>query len=343
MQKYIAAFETNHSIDRLPGARPTRILLGYWKPSSEVDPKDRHAAYGILCQDDSLRVRVVRETRDGRFVDGNFPSGAGSQIFYEEVEFEPHLQALSKEQIKEYCRIRQHQLDHGETSAERVENETKAVYEARIRAGTMAYRKPRKVTVPMFAASPLGDGDKHLNGQSSYVGPEFIQLRRTEVRSIQASPDEDERHTNGLQSIEIERIKALARREITRTEAAQSRADRQAIHREHAVTAAAAGNSSAATVAVANSEVTFENHSKTDSQIPFYKPEDMQRLHRVWARQETLRNKSSSENIKTYDGHKYERRTTGPFKGKLVSQGTIISIDGDDYVEYCVLTKPSVF
>ncbi|EXU94497.1 hypothetical protein X797_012433, partial [Metarhizium robertsii] len=189
MQKYISAFQTHHSIDPLLGTRPTRILLGYWKPSSEVDPKDRHAVYGILCQDDVFGVRVVRETRDGRFVDGNFPSGAGSQwVFYEEVAFEPHLQALSKEEIKEYCRVRQHQFDHGETSAKRVENETKAVYEARIRAGTMPYRKSRKAIVPMFAASPLGDGDKHLNGQSSYGGPELRQLRRTELRSIQVSP-----------------------------------------------------------------------------------------------------------------------------------------------------------
>jgi hypothetical protein len=34
-------------------------------------------------------------------------------------------------------------------------------------------------------------------------------------------------------------------------------------------------------------------------------------------------------------GIKYERKQTGPFEGKLVSRGTIISIDDDDYVEVC--------
>ncbi|POR36181.1 Uncharacterized protein TPAR_03624 [Tolypocladium paradoxum] len=69
----------------------------------------------------------------------------------------------------------------------------------------------------------------------------------------------------------------------------------------------------------------------------------MQRLNKVWARQESLRMKAASEDAKMYDGVKYERKSTGPFMGKLVSQGTIINIDGEDYVEYRVLTKPSFF
>lgn len=36
---------------------------------------------------------------------------------------------------------------------------------------------------------------------------------------------------------------------------------------------------------------------------------------------------------------KYERKADGPFAGKLVSSGTIITIDGEDYVEYKVLAK----
>ncbi|PHH81936.1 hypothetical protein CDD83_3402 [Cordyceps sp. RAO-2017] len=123
----MAAHQTRFSIDPLPGTRPTRILLGFWKPSSEPDPKDRHAVYGILGQNDMFRVKVVRETRDGRFVDGNFPAGAGALwIPYEEVEFNDHLKALNRQEIKEYCRIRQYQMDHGELKDERIENETKA-------------------------------------------------------------------------------------------------------------------------------------------------------------------------------------------------------------------------
>ncbi|OAQ96210.1 hypothetical protein LLEC1_01481, partial [Akanthomyces lecanii] len=75
----------------------------------------------------------------------------------------------------------------------------------------------------------------------------------------------------------------------------------------------------------------------------FHESEDIERLNRVWAAQESLRLRGGSEDAKVYDGVKYERKGTGPFMGKLVSQGTIITIDGEDYVEYRVLTKPSFF
>ncbi|KAM3559828.1 hypothetical protein ARSEF4850_003947 [Beauveria asiatica] len=42
-----------------------------------------------------------------------------------------------------------------------------------------------------------------------------------------------------------------------------------------------------------------------------------------------------------FNGVTYVRRTNGSFKGKLVSPGKIITIEGQDYVEYCVLAKLS--
>ena len=57
----------------------------------------------------------------------------------------------------------------------------------------------------------------------------------------------------------------------------------------------------------------------------FHESEDIARLNRIWARQESLRLRAgSSEDAKIYGGFKYERyerRPTGPFVGKLVSQG----------------------
>lgn len=44
---------------------------------------------------------------------------------------------------------------------------------------------------------------------------------------------------------------------------------------------------------------------------------------------------------KLFNGITYVRKTHGSFKGKLVSPGKIITIDGQDYVEYCVLAKLS--
>jgi len=81
----------------------------------------------------------------------------------------------------------------------------------------------------------------------------------------------------------------------------------------------------------------------TNGRVLFHESDDVQRLNDLWERQETLRVKAGAEEAKFYDGVKYERKPTGPFVGKLVSQGTIINIDGEDYVEYRVLTKPSFF
>ncbi|PTB63891.1 hypothetical protein BBK36DRAFT_1180749 [Trichoderma citrinoviride] len=322
----------------LPGTRPTRILLGYWRGSSEEDARDRHAVYGILGQNDMFRVKVVRETRDGRFVDGNFPSGAGALwIQYEEVEFEPHLKPLQRAEIKEYCRVRQYQLDQGELPEDRVGNEIRAVQEAQARAGS-GYRH---VHQPIAPYHPIAADDADLASRSDVGGvqPEVRQSRRGESRATprqsfnendvrqprsyaeQEPPRPDSRATNRSQNTDgMERANALARREIARVEAAQGRADRHAMHRERA--AALVADAAAAAAAAS---------------------EDMQRLNKVWARQETLRLKAGAEDAKVYDGVKYERKTNGPFMGKLVSQGTIINIDGEDYVEYRVLTKPSFF
>lgn len=76
----------------------------------------------------------------------------------------------------------------------------------------------------------------------------------------------------------------------------------------------------------------------------FHESQDIERLNRVWARQESLRLRAgSSEDAKIYDGFKYERKPTGLFMGQLVSQGTIITIEDEDYVEYHMLTKSSLF
>ncbi|KID81064.1 hypothetical protein MGU_11549 [Metarhizium guizhouense ARSEF 977] len=141
----------------------------------------------------------------------------------------------------------------------------------------------------------------------------------------------------------MERSTAVVRREIARVEAAQNRPDYHIAHRERTVAAAAVDAANAAAVAPsAASRMSLEHHHSTNGRISFHTSEDMQRMNRVWARQETL-HMSSSDRVKMYDGDKYERKVTGPFMGKLVSQGRIINIDGDDYIEYRVLTKPSFF
>lgn len=337
--------------DPLVGTRPTRILLGYWKGSSETDPKNRHAVYGILGQNDMFRVKLVRETRDGRFIDGNFPIGAGALwIPYEEVEFEKHLKQLQRLEIKEYCRVRQYQIDHGETPEERPSNELQAVQEAQSRAGyvhkpapnNQPPPAPRPTTYAVIAPEPPAEVVDQ-SPRSGFGGHELRQSRRVEARGEsrplrQPLPEAEARPpVNRVQSTDaVERTNSLARREIARAEAAQGRADRQAAHRERAF-AAAADAANAAAAAAAAAIPTVNGRSR------LHESEEMQRLNKVWARQENLRVKAGGEDAKIYGGVKYERKATGPFVGKLVSQGTILNIDGEDFVEYRVLTKPSFF
>ncbi|XWW98271.1 hypothetical protein V2A60_006269 [Cordyceps javanica] len=363
-------------LDPLHGTRPTRIVLGFWRGSSEPLPRDRHAVYGILGQNDMFRVKVVRETRDGRYVDGNFPSGAGALwIHYDEVEFEPHIKNLSRPEIKEYCRIRQYQVDRGETVGERRANELRAADDARIRATaflpthhlqgiTKVYSQRGDIDgggggggSPAAGASSAASASADSPGGRASGGHELRQLRRADakpdnVRAGRHSLGDIEATTasltnNGgstprtMHSVEgLERANALARREIARVEAAQGRADRHAVHRERVAQAADA----AALAASGGGTVPSPPMTNGGGPRPlFHESEDIERLNRVWARQESLRLRAGSEDAKIYDGVKYERKPTGPFMGKLVSQGTIITIDGEDYVEYRVLTKPSFF
>ncbi|KAH7181793.1 hypothetical protein DER46DRAFT_545228 [Fusarium sp. MPI-SDFR-AT-0072] len=340
-----------HTVDPLPGTRPTRILIGHWAKSNSPDPRDRHAVYGILGQNDMFRVKLVRETRDGRFVEGNFPAGAGALwIAYEEVAFEPHLKNLARNEIKEYCRVRQYQIDMGEKEGERTSNETKAVYEAQARAAGTNYKAPAPLSIaPALPRLPGDYGEESdQTGRMGYGGHELRQSRRVEAARAEArqsyididtppQPAPAPRQTTGRASLNnnaIERTSALAEREIARVELAQERAHLQAANRERAAAAAA----QAAQAAAANIPGMAVNGRQQ-----LHERDEMQRLNKVWARQESLRLRTNAEDAKMYAGVKYERKTQGPFTGKLVSQGTIINIDGEDYIEYRVLAKPSFF
>lgn len=57
--------------------------------------------------------------------------------------------------------------------------------------------------------------------------------------------------------------------------------------------------------------------------------------------QEPLREWSASKDAKVYGDQIYERKSTGPFAGNFAAQGTLINIDGEDFVEYRVLMRPS--
>ncbi|KAF4994586.1 hypothetical protein FGRMN_5701 [Fusarium graminum] len=339
-------------VDPLPGTRPTRILIGHWAKSDVPNSRDRHAVYGILGQNDMFRVKLVRETRDGRVCEANFPQGAGALwIPYEEVEFEPHLRSLARNEVKEYCRVRQWQIDRGETADEITANEARAVYEAQARIAGTNQRAPAPLSIaPALPRRP----DEYIeeieqNGRYS-GGHELRQSRRVEAARAEARPtrqfpvDFDNSQplaasrsaTNkpSQNNNALERTSALAEREISRVELAQERAHLQAVNRERAA-AAAAQATAAAAATISGLEV--------NGRQQLHERDEVQRLNKVWARQESLRMRTNADDAKMFGGIKYERKANGPFTGKLVSQGTIINIDGEDYVEYRVLTRPSFF
>ncbi|KAI1337685.1 hypothetical protein F5Y15DRAFT_417823 [Xylariaceae sp. FL0016] len=339
----------------LTGTRPTRILVGSWIKSS-AEEKNRHAVYGILGANDMFRVKLVRETLDGRYIDGNFPIGAGALwISYEDVQFLAHIAHLARPEMKEYVRVRQWQIDAGETEADRVANETKAVYDAQARAAAnpKAYNTtatPRQSIglemedlqdTPMIDPAVGNVGSHELRQNPHEVIPRRerhelpsarphphteLELRQAEVR--QPEIRQASRHNS---NDPLERVQSLASREVARMEAVQTRNDRHNHNRGSMgpPPRPAQGYPPHAQVSPDVYQRSFEENRK--------------KLQSVWLAQENNHVMPEPNEAKIHNGIKYERKQNGPFAGKLVSQGAIITIDGEDYVEYRVLTKPSFF
>ncbi len=173
----------------------------------------------------------------------------------------------------------------------------------------------------------------------------FVDIKEAARPSRHSLPDAEFRPANRTAAAatpaatpdNVERTNSIARREIARVEAVQQRADQRAASRDSSTTAA----DGKAFVADSKAFAADNKNFMSDNKSLF--SENVSRLNKVWVSQETNRLKTGGEDAKMYAGVKYERKQTGPFEGKLVSQGTIISIDGEDYVEYRVLTKPSFF
>ncbi|RWA04804.1 hypothetical protein EKO27_g10301 [Xylaria grammica] len=321
-------------LDSLPGTRPTRILVGCWSKSDVEDDRERHAVYGILGANDMFRVKLVRETLDGRYVDGNFPAGAGALwIPYEEVIFLRHIAHLSRPEMKEYVRVRQSQIDAGEKEDEKVANETKAVYEAQTRVAHInrGQQPSGNVLSRQALAVDREEAQDHASGPTNSGGHELRHHRRDmmarnepPMRHPLPDPrDPNLQHLSRPTSIDpVERVQGLASREVARMEAVQMRHDRQHQNRFPM------GNPP---------PMEPVDHHRHHFQ------ENRDRMQKIWASQEQSRIRAGIEDAKMHMGIKYERKQNGPFSGKLVSQGAILTIDGEDYVEYRVLTKPSFF
>jgi hypothetical protein len=315
----------------LHGSRPTKILLGFWKGSAEADDKDKHAVFGILGNNDMFRVKVGRETRDGRPLQSNFPSGAGALwLSFDEYQIEDYLEGLTRMELKEYCRVRQYQIDHGERPEDKDRNRELAIEEARARIAAGFTKPEPREHLPSNTNGGLGEGpfpDVHLKHETPTHETRQAHARRSLPTLVpnqarQSTQPPEFRAANRGAAVES-RTNNLAVNAVARAEARQTKNDQ----REAAY--------------IARQSTEAEPEGEADGQSSFQT--NVSRLNRVWAAQEAHRMRANKEDAKIYMGIKYERKQTGPFEGKLVSQGTIISIDGEDYVEYRVLTKPTFF
>lgn len=326
----------------LPGKRPTKIMLGFWLESIEPNLADKHAVFGILGNNDMFRVKVGRETRDGRPMQSNFPQGAGALwINAHQWQKEDYLKDLSREELKEYCRVRQFQIDHqGERSADRAENIRMAIIEARRRAAYLGNNK--RASNPTPHALPAGNQftDAILAHETPIPAHETRQaIRRAGPAAITPAGSfrqEQSPLTPGFRAANrgtplpppsadprIERANNLAMHAVSRIEANQAKVEERDAH-----------------VNAGPYQMTNGQNGPNGQSSDAFR-ENLGRLNNVWSQQEAHRIRTGNEDAKIHLGTKYERKATGPFAGKLVSQGAIISIDGEDYVEYRVLTKPS--
>ncbi|EHA50418.1 hypothetical protein MGG_14870 [Pyricularia oryzae 70-15] len=395
--------------DDIPGTRPTKVVVGYWAKSQEADPKDKHAVYGVLGSNDMFRVKLVKHTRDGRAINGDFPSGPGAVwINWEEVVFEPHLRKLERAEIKEYCRIRQSHYDAGELPQDRISNETKAVHEAQVRVefgrpqNPMAASQMRQVAnEPMILPSRSqsayqgtsnhqvdDDSEQPQHDGAAVNEPQNVDPRERPARHIVSDDnyDDDETVESGpgtghelRQSRRSTMALAQAQKEIPRParHSLPNASELRAANRRPApgsVPVPAYNDSSdrmARVNSIAQQNLAMaESHQVRISQRqslnggnvnggPYHSDNSAasfgaatSQMQRIWAMQEeqrlmpgTVDRPAPVEEIKVevkeHAGITYARKKNGPFPGKLASNGTLISIDGEDYVEYRVLTKPS--
>ncbi|KAK4227984.1 hypothetical protein QBC38DRAFT_169890 [Podospora fimiseda] len=316
---------------QIPGTRPTNIQVGYWKASSAADPIDKHVVYGVIGTNDTFRYKLGRETRDGRqIIDHSFPTGAGAlwKVQFHECELEPHLKNLGRYEIKEYCRVRQRQIDQGENPDERVENEAKAVIEAqqRVQQNTAAGCPQGPPLSQPDVSSSLIDNDDSVLAAEDSDDAITIPPRPNGLRGRKTLPDIEFREANRgtpvaspAASKKQSRIQEAARGQVERVARVQGRRTSRRDDLNEG----------------ASEDVAASRRAEFDKQVST--------LHQVWTAQEASRVQATGQgqDAMFYAGIKYERKQSGPLAGKLASPGVIITIDGEDYIEYRVLMKPS--
>lgn len=223
---------------------------------------------------------------------------------------------------------------------------------------------------------PIGAGALWLHYDKVIFEPHLASLTRPEVkeycrirhRDLENRESEKERKVNEIKA--AEQAKAIVAQEGLNNGIEQPRVPplemetRQSARSEHKVAARqqAEADAAAERARKEKSDAIERQHEKSRKEVAAAEAviqeaaqhelkNNLKKLNKVWVAQQAATSSTSprpstasvppTEEVKYHNGIKYERKQTGPFQGKLVSSAQILNIDGEDYVEYRVLTKPS--
>ncbi|QPG93564.1 hypothetical protein C2857_000819 [Epichloe festucae Fl1] len=345
-------------------ADTSRILVGYWRESTEPEP-NQHAVYGILSRDGTLRFKVVSETRDGRPIQcKSLLSPGDSWIIHDEVVLEPHLRHLNRLEMKEYCRVRQHHIDQGEEGQDMAANILNSVELAKqIAEASYSRERPRNLR---WAREKCADERRARRKLKKRLISEAAQL---EEHVTVAGPDAEAKP-----DMEAAKTEAEIQVNVSQVRVEDARVQDHIV-RSNSFTAIRPAARSTPPVPVRESETAPPQpsaHVHVHAPAP---PPALSSGRRDWHSviQPHMRTVSppiaapppppplspppppppppaptmappalpTARGSKSYGGIRYDWKDTGLFTQKYVSRGCIITIDDEDYVEYRVLTKPA--
>ncbi|KAH6679268.1 hypothetical protein B0J14DRAFT_614523 [Halenospora varia] len=345
-----------------PRAQPKvrGVPIGVWRDSSEPDDNDKHVIFGFIDIHDRLRTRIYAMNKKREELIGNVPTGAGGcWVTFPRIIFERHLASLNSAEIKEYVKLRTDVYEA--TDEERIAAEGRAVALAKQIASDQA-------------ASPVVM-EPHLQGLSRPEVKEYCRIRNYEQEQRES---EKERKANELKAVQTAKATVASQAmngELTQAYSPraappplemETRHSARAEHKHHARQQAEI-EAATARARQEKLEATERQHEKTRKEVAAAEnniiehaaqmelKHNLKKLNKVWVAQKNATHSQSassnggtvggpppvSDEIKYHNGIKYERKQNGPFAGKLVGPPQILSIDGEDYVEYRILTKPS--
>ncbi|OAA59329.1 hypothetical protein ISF_06264 [Cordyceps fumosorosea ARSEF 2679] len=300
---------------------PTRVLIGHWLHSSEPEP-NQHAVYGILSRDGKLRFKLVPETRDGRAVQGNYPPSRETWVIHEDIVFESYLSNLNRLGMKEYCRERGRQVEAGEKPGgpENAANILKAVDKAEHACASAKHERPRnlrwereKCADRRRAVRMEGWASRRTSNADDAATPTTTATTTTDAVTADTSLEDAVLGATPAQAgagVRKKRKKYGERRTI--------------YHHDH-VSEAAVAAAAAAAAAADPDRSAFADSSRDSVEMS--------------TTSSVTDSSADDTKPKVYNGFVYQRSPTGPFAGKLTAKGQVVSINGEDYVEYRVLAK----